>query len=140
MSINLNNYGVVEGRLTKNPTFFANSDGSCKVALTVAAQDNFKRKDGTRSVQFVPLEHLIPASQIKDGKHGVYDCMHKGDLVAFQYAVKQNNYKDKAGNDVYGIVLDIGNVQLKESKATTDKRLGDAVAAAEAAAEAPAEA
>lgn len=128
---NISNYGQVIGRLTKDVKIFTNSDGSRKVNLTVAAQDNFKSgKEQTKQTRFVPLEGFIRAD--KQG-NGVYDLMSQGDLVAVQYSVRNNNYTDKNGNPVYGIVLNIEDVQLMESKSVTDARKANKVAAAVAA-------
>ena len=47
---------------------------------------------------------------------GPYACMHKGDLVCFEYSVRANKY-EKDGRMVYNQILQIENVALKESKA-----------------------
>lgn len=117
--MNMNNYGTVEGRLTRDPKILENKDGSRKVKFTVAAQDNFKGPDGKRGTQFVNLDGFIRAD--KQG-NGVYDSMHEGDLVKVHYTVKTNNYVDKDGNQVFGMVLQVQEIQLGESKNVTEKR------------------
>ena len=116
---NIRNFGIAEGRVTKDPVVFKNSDGSRKVMVTVAAQDNFKGKDGQRDSQFISLEGFIPAQQ---QSNGVYDYIHKGDKVGIEYTVRNNNNTDKDGNAVYGQVLFIQSVDLKEGKSVTDAR------------------
>lgn len=139
--MNPSNFKIGIGRLVDNVKVFDNSDGSKKVRFTVAEQDNFKNAAGERNAQFVPYEAFIG----KDKSLGVYERMHKGDLVEVVASVKNNNY-EKNGEKIYGIVLFVEQVNLLEPKAVTDARLaGNAAAAApkaaaEATADAPAEA
>ena len=130
--MNIKNFGVITGRLTKEPTVFTNSDGSRKVMLTVAAQDNFKNAAGERGTQFVSLEAFISN---KSQGLGVYEYMHKGDMVGLSYTVKSNSY-EKNGETVYAQVLQVTDVDLMESKASQARRA--AVAANAAAIDAPA--
>lgn len=128
MALNTRNYGFVEGRLTKNPAIFDNADGSKKVRITVAAQNNFTGKDGQRGVNYVDLEGFVPAGR----NIGVYSHMAKGDLIGIQYTVVTNNYTGKDGQPVYGQVLRIQTVDLRESKATTAARAAKNATAAAA--------
>lgn len=126
--VNPGNFKVGIGRLTDDVKVFDNTDGSRKVRFTLAETDNFKANDGTRGTQFIPYEQFIGA-----GKGlGVYEKMHKGDLVEIISTAKNNNYTDKAGNQVYGIVFSVEQINLLESKTVTDARQA-ARAAAEAA-------
>lgn len=116
---NLNNYGVATGRLTSDPFVYQNTDGSQKVRITLAANDNYKNADGKRSTQFLPFEAFIPA----DRNPGVYNMIHSGDKISIAYTVKNNNYRDKNTNEmIYGIILQIEKISLEESKATTTAR------------------
>lgn len=135
--MNTNNFAISTGRLTKNPIVMENKDGSKKVLITVAAQDNYKGKDGKRGSQFIPLEGFVPSGKAL----GVYEKMHQGDQITAQYTVKNNNYTDKSGEEVYGLTLQIESVTLLESKSVTDARQANRVAnEADAAANAEAEA
>ena len=75
---NIRNYGIVTGRLTRDPAVYNNNDGSRKIRFTVAAQDHFTDGDGNRGSQFIPLEAFIPARQQGNGPYDYLDC---GDLV-----------------------------------------------------------
>ena len=98
---NLNNYGVATGRLTADPFVYQNTDGSQKVRITLATNDNYKNADGKRSTQFLPFEAFIPA----DRNPGVCTMIHSGDKISIAYTVKNNNYRDKNTNEmIYGIV------------------------------------
>lgn len=43
---NIRNYGIVTGRLTRDPQVFENRDGSRKIKFTVAAQNHFTNGQG----------------------------------------------------------------------------------------------
>ena len=117
--MNMNNYGITTGRLTRDPAIYANSDGSHKVKMTIAAQNNYRNKTtGERAAQFLPLECYVPA----DGTMNVFDYMHKGDKVTIQYTVKNTQYKDNQDKDIYGVILCIENIRLDETKSNTDTR------------------
>lgn len=133
-TINTSNFGIAQGRLTKDPVFFDNKDGSKKVMITVAAQDSFKNAAGERTTQFIQLEGFISN---KSNGIGVYAYMHKGDMVNVAYGVRTNNY-EKDGKTVYSQVLSINGVQLLETKKSQAARTANAVAAEQVAAEAAA--
>lgn len=118
--MNMRNYGISEGRLVDDPTLFPNSDGSKKVKVKLGVRNNYKNSDGTYGTQFIQFDGFVK----KDAtSNGVYDSMHKGDLVAIRYEVRSNNYTDtKTGEMVYGQTLLIQEVDLKESKSVTDAR------------------
>lgn len=114
--MNTNNFGIAIGRLTADPVFFANSNGSAKVKFTIAARDNFKSKDtnGAQVVksQFIPLEAYIANPQGRQ----IYTMLKKGDKVSVSYSVRTNNYADKNGEMHYGIILFVESIQFEESK------------------------
>lgn len=128
----MRNFGIVEGRLTREPAVFTNSDGSRKIKLTIAAQDNFRTKgeDGksSKNSQYVQLEAFVAAGKTSN----VYELMHQGDMIGAQYSVRTNNYTDKDGKTQYSQVLNIEAIDLKETKATTEARQAAKAAAAEA--------
>ena len=70
---NIRNYGMVTGRLVRDFKVCNNRDGSRKILFTVAAADNYKRKDERYHSQFISLEAFIPGNQ-KD--NGVYDYIN----------------------------------------------------------------
>ena len=117
---NIRNYGIVTGRLTKDPPDYTNNDGSRKIRFTVAAQDHFTDGGGNRGSQFIPLEAFIPAKQTGKGPYDYLDC---GDLVSCSYTVQNNNYKDKGGEMVYGLVLLVDSIALLESRTSKEARL-----------------
>lgn len=130
--MNMNNFGIINGRMASDPTIFTNKDGSRKIKVSVAAKRNYKNKEtGKVDVDFVQLEAFIPAS--KEG-NGAFDYLHKGDNVAFEFAVRYSRYTDKDGKEHFNQVLEIQQTELRGSKRTSTP----AEAAAEAAKATPA--
>lgn len=119
--MNIRNYGIATGRLTRDPQVFDNQDGSRKVLFTLAAQDNFRNRKDQRNSQFLPFEAFISKDSFTKNGLGVYALMHKGDKVAIQYTIKTPSY-EKDGQTIYKVALVPENVDLLESKATTDAR------------------
>lgn len=116
---NIRNYGVVTGRLTRDPEIRINADGSRKVRFTVAAQDSFTDREGKRGSQFLPLEAFIAAG---NKGNGAYDYIGEGDLVSCSYTVNNNNYTDKHGQKVYGLTLLVDDIAMLETKAAKEAR------------------
>ena len=116
--LNLSNYGIGEGRITKKPVMMDNKDGSKKVFVTLAVQDNFTSgSDKERKTQFINLEGFVP----KDRKSSVYEKLEVGDKVAIQYRVETPSY-EKDGQTIYKTALVIENIQFKESMAEKTAR------------------
>ena len=135
--MNQRNFGVVEGRLVRNPVFKDNKDGSRKALLTVAARQNFA--SGTNNSvgsDFIQLQAYIAAGKTNT----VYDIMQQGDLVGLEYTVRSNAYTDDNGTEHYTQALNVQSVDLKETKsqaAARRERAAEAATATEAAADAP---
>lgn len=130
--MNIRNYGIAIGRLTRDPKVFTNKDGSKKVMVTLACTDNFRSgPDKTKATQFIPLEGFV--SKTANGL-GVYAHMAKGDLVGMEYAVRTNAFKNAQGEDEYRTVLAVQSVELMESKSVTAARHSGAAGEAPAAA------
>ena len=116
--LNMSNFGMCEGRVTKKPVMMENKDSSKKVFVTLAVQDNFASgADKERKTQFLNLEGFVP----KDRKASVYEKMEVGDKVAIQYRVETPSY-EKDGEKIYKTALVIENIQFKESMAEKTAR------------------
>lgn len=136
MAINMNNFGVLRGRLVADPAVFGNSDGSSKVKFTVACENNYKNKDGKKESQMIPVE-----TYTKDYAKSPFARIGKGDKVSLEISLRQNNYTDKDGKAVYGTVIFVESIQFEESKSVTEaRRAANAAEAAPAPAPVPAEA
>lgn len=128
--MNMNNFSIVRGRLVADPAVFGNKDGSSKVKFSVAAENNFKSKDGKRDSQIIPVE-----AYVKDYASSPFSKIHKGDKVSCECSLRNNNYKDANGNMVYSLIVFVEGIQFEESKSVTEARA--AARAAEAATAAP---
>lgn len=128
--MNMNNFAVLRGRLTADPAVFANKDGSSKVKFTIAAENNYKNKDGKREAQMIPVEAFT-----KDFAKSPFASIHKGDKVSLECSLRNNNYTDKDGKQVYSTIVFVESIQFEESKSVTEARAAEnaAKAAAEAA-------
>lgn len=96
MAMNVKNFGILSGRLSKDPKVFDNGDGSKKVYLTVACRNNYKSADGTTGAEFIDCEAFIPAGR----ELGVYGYMEKGTPVTLVYSQRKDTYT-KDGETVY---------------------------------------
>ena len=119
--MNIRNYGIATGRLTRDPQVFENKDDSRKVLFTIAAQDNFRDRKDQRNSQFLPMDAFISKDSFTKNGLGVYALMHKGDKVTVQYTVKTPSFEQN-GETIYKVALVPENIDLLESKATTDAR------------------
>lgn len=129
--INPGNFALTIGRLTDDIRVFANKDGSRKIRFTLASEDNHKDRAGNRGTQFIPVEAFVSKTNTDNG---IFDRIHKGDLIEAICTVKNNNYVDAQGVTQYQIVLFCENIKLLESKTVTDARLAGRATAANAAA------
>lgn len=121
MALNQNNFGIVTGRLTRDVTVFENKDGSKKVLVNVAVDNNYESRDGKRHSQFLPLEAYVPATV--EGL-GAFAHMAKGDQVGFEIHLESDQY-EKNGATVYAQKIVIDGVDFKETRAVTQKRLAE---------------
>ena len=110
---------ILTGRIAREPAFFKNSDGSQKVKVTLAVQDNFKSgPDKTRKTQFLPMEQFLSAAM----GQGAWANVTTGSLIQVLAHVESNNY-EKDGKTVYGgINIVVDSVNYLETKAKTEAR------------------
>lgn len=115
--MNVKNFGIAEGYVTRDPQIFENKDGSRKVMFTIGSQQNFINKNTKeRETDFIQVEAFLS----KDKKdNSVYEWIFKGSHIAVQYTVRTSVYQE-AGKDVYKQVLFIESVDLKDTKERQD--------------------
>ena len=109
--MNHKNFGIVEGRLTRDAVLLTNKDGSRKALFTIAAQGNYKGSDGKYPVDFINFEGFIPAGN----SNGVYDYLKKGVMAGVEFTVKSSRY-EKDGQTVDRQCLFVQSVDLKDSR------------------------
>ncbi|WP_294549253.1 single-stranded DNA-binding protein [uncultured Pseudoflavonifractor sp.] len=113
-NMNTRNYGVVIGRLVRQPKVYENRDGSHKVLYTLAVSRNFSNKEGKRDSDFVNLEAFLPARSRLD--QSVYSCIRVGELMAVRYTIRTSTYTDANGEGRFGTSLLTQDVELLEGK------------------------
>ena len=117
--MNLRNIVILSGRVSKEPVKFDNADGSKKYMVTLAVQDNFRSgADNERATQFIQVEGFVPAG--KEDK--IYSGLKVGEKITIQGSIRNNNYKDKNGQAVYGLVIRVETLDFGESKAAVEAR------------------
>lgn len=115
------NNGTLIGRLSQDVKAFANQDGSQKLMISIAVEDNFKSGPEQKAqTSFVQVEAFVGAGKSAGG----WDRVHKGDLIAVQFRVDARSYTGKDGKTVYPVKLVVeGFPTFLEPKSVTDKRL-----------------
>lgn len=116
--INGNNFAKVTGRLTRDPVFFDNSDGSKTVKISLAYSEEFVRNGKSEpQPRYVELTGYIP-----EGKgQGVYGYVVKGSKVGVFYEPYTQGFT-RGGKTVYEPTNEIKNVVLEETKSETEAR------------------
>lgn len=132
--INANNFAKVSGRLTREPVFFDNANGSKSVKITLAYSEEFVRNGKTEAQpRYVELTGYVP-----EGKGlGVYGFVVRGSKVSVFYEPFTNVFT-RGGKTVYEPTNEIKGVTLEETKAETDARRKRNAESDDAAAAAPA--
>lgn len=116
--INANNFAKVSGRLTRDPIFFDNADGSKTVKLTVAYSEEFVRNGQTEpQARYVDLNGYVP----KSSGEGVYAYVVRGSKISVFYEPYTQIFT-RGGKTVYEAVNEIKSVVLEESKSETAAR------------------
>ncbi|WP_026927400.1 single-stranded DNA-binding protein [Granulicoccus phenolivorans] len=125
---NPRNTGTVIGRLTADPRVFENRDGSKKVSFTVAADQNYTNAAGERGTDFVPVEAFVRAEVRGTGPYG---SIHRGDLVAVNFSVRQERFQ-RNGAEVFETKVRAHDITFLESRSVTQARVHERVRTAEA--------
>lgn len=120
-NVNPLNNGTVTGRLARDPFVNTNKDGSHTVKFTVIARQNWTKRDGTQGSDPVQLVAYFPAN--RQGI-GIFEHVHKGDLVEVMYRVTTQSWADSVTGEMqYQTVLEVTELQMLESKEVTTARL-----------------
>ena len=115
---NVSNHGVVEGRLTRDPKFFVNPDGSKKVFLNVAVKRDYRNKNGEVESDFPELVGFVRKGA---PNNGVYDRLSARDRVGIMYSLHTSKYQGRDGNIVYKQECRIDKVALRETIAEAER-------------------
>lgn len=136
-STNFNNYGILEGRVVRDPKAFTNNGGTAYV-FTLAIDRNYTDKSGKTPTDFVDVKGFVSKAAQEAGKGRVYDYIKKGNTVQVAFTV-ESFVKANNGDTEYGRTLRVTEVHLvRSSKANFENRQSKSQVAAQASAPAPA--
>lgn len=82
LQINQNNNFQLYGRVMRDPQVYYNRDGSLKIAMTIAVEDETLRPDGGKSFQFIPIETFYGRSYVNLYGDSVKNSIRKGDVIS----------------------------------------------------------
>lgn len=132
-STNFNNYGILEGRVVRDPKAFTNNGGTAYV-FTLAIDRNYTDKSGKTPTDFVDVKGFVSKAAQEAGKGRVYDYIKKGNTVQVAFTV-ESFVKANNGDTEYGRTLRVTEVHLvRSSKANFENRQSKSQVAAQASA------
>lgn len=116
--INASNFAKVTGRLTKDPVFFDNANGSKTVKLTVAYSEEFVRNGQSEpQARYVDLTAYVP----EGSGEGAYSYVVRGSKISAFYEPYTQAFT-RNGKAVYEATNEIKGVVLEETKSETAAR------------------
>ncbi len=99
------------GRLTKDPELrYIPGTGTAVATFTIAINRDYTKKDGTREVDFIPVEVIGKAAEF------CANYITKGRLVAIQGRIKVDRYQTQAGENRSFTKVSTGSVQALDYK------------------------
>lgn len=103
------NVSMIIGRLTKDPEIkYTSKKGMAVCRATVAVDRRFKKEDGTRDADFIPVAIFgKPAEAIKK-------YSGKGKLIGVKGRIQTSSYDAKDGTKKYTTELVVEEVQFLE--------------------------
>lgn len=119
----LNNHTAVV-RIAGDRHVNQNQDGSVTVLFAGYAQNDFTNRDGEVTSELINFNYFIPAARVKKSGLGIAEHIYKGDMFAVQSRVGTDSYTDKAGNQVYKMVLKVESIKALTPKAESQARRG----------------
>ena len=85
---------VLVGRLTKDPELrYMPGTGTAIATFTIAIDRDYKKKDGTKETDFIPIEIIGKAAEF------CANYITKGRLVAIQGNIKVDRYQTQDGEN-----------------------------------------
>ena len=107
---------VLVGRLTKDPELrYIPNSGTPVATFTIAIDRDYKKKDGTKETDFIPIEVIGKAAEF------CANYITKGRLVAIQGRIKVDRYQTQAGENRSFTKVSSGSVQALDYKNTNQQ-------------------
>lgn len=112
------------GRLGANPEITTLPSGKERVRFSIAVDRNYKREDGSRPSDWIPVVIWGSAAYVKKTNLG------KGDKVCVTGRVEINEWTDQEGKQKYSFALNCSNIELVQKKNSDKDAAANAAAAA----------
>lgn len=105
------NHVVLVGRLTRDPELrYIPGTGTTVATFAIAIDRNYKKKDGTKETDFIPVETMGKTAEF------CANYIPKGRLVAIQGSIRVDRYTDQNTNEAKTFTkVSARNVQSLES-------------------------
>ena len=113
------------GRLGDNPEITLMPNGKERVRFSIAVDRNYKREDGTRPNDWIPVVIWGSAAYVKKTNLG------KGDKVCVTGRIEINEWTDGNGMPKRGFVLKCDGIELVQKKMSEKDKAAAQVAAAQ---------
>lgn len=113
------------GRLGANPEITTLPSGKERTRFSIAVDRNFKREDGTRPTDWIPVVIWGSAEYARKTHLG------KGDKVVVSGRMEINEWTDETGIPKQIVSLNCSNIELVAKKRSEKDEAADAVASAQ---------
>ena len=105
------NHVVLVGRLTKDPEMrFIPGSGTAVTNFTLAIDRDYKKKDGTKETDFIPVEAMGKTAEF------VANYITKGRLVGVQGSIRVDRYETQSGEKRTFTKVSAKQVQALDNK------------------------
>ena len=112
------------GRLTANPEITLLPNGKERVRFSIPVDRNYKREDGTRPCDFIPVT-IWGAAYVKKTNMG------KGDKVCVSGRIELYEWTAQDGSKKQGFTLNCNSIELVQKKQSEKDKAANQVAAAQ---------
>lgn len=119
------NVCTFSGRLTNNPEITLLPTGKDRVRFSIAVDRNYKREDGTRPCDFIPVVIWGSSAYVKKTNLG------KGDKVVVSGRIEINDWTDENGMPKRSFALNCSAIELSQKKMSEKDKAANQVAAAQ---------
>lgn len=92
---NISNSACFIGTLEDAPRIAKEQDGACVATFVLACRDNFLKRDGSPSVQYLEMAMAIPAGRDEDLQS--LKSLKKGDLLGVSARLASKTWTDDEG-------------------------------------------
>lgn len=106
------NFVIVEGRLTKDPTFKDFNNNSCVCTLSIAVNSSYKGKEANyiQEVGFFDIEVWNSAAKACN------QYLSKGSKIRVKGQIKQNRWEAKDGSKKSKVFIKADSVEFKSNE------------------------